>query len=185
MFDLGATGCSAGRPACRPSAPYRLCRWRRRRDGRGPDPWRASPSARARNLALPVPTVRVAAASCRRSAPPPLRQAVAVACGWPRPGSEADRIAGRAGDRGLRPVVAPYAASVAAALSAGGSPGRRVAALADAVGGKPAACRRPSGPGPPRSRHALPGDELQDVPVHHVGLLDVEEVPGPVHHHHL
>jgi A/G-specific adenine glycosylase len=45
MFDLGATVCTAARPACDRCPLRPQCRWRR--DGLSdPDPWRASPSVR-------------------------------------------------------------------------------------------------------------------------------------------
>jgi A/G-specific adenine glycosylase len=45
MFDIGATVCTAGRPACGVCPLRPQCRWRRRGLS-DPDPWRASPSVR-------------------------------------------------------------------------------------------------------------------------------------------
>jgi len=45
MFDLGATVCTAARPACDACPLRSQCRWRRRGLS-APDPWRISPSVR-------------------------------------------------------------------------------------------------------------------------------------------
>ncbi|HXY27349.1 MAG TPA: A/G-specific adenine glycosylase, partial [Acidimicrobiales bacterium] len=45
MFDLGATVCTAARPACAQCPLRRQCAWRRAGAG-ADDPWRSSPTAR-------------------------------------------------------------------------------------------------------------------------------------------
>jgi A/G-specific adenine glycosylase len=93
MFDLGATVCTAARPACGGCPLRRQCRWRRAGLA-GPDPWRASPSVR------PQPRFAGSDRQGRGRLLTVLRHgpigadAVAIACGWPEDGARADRIAG-------------------------------------------------------------------------------------------
>jgi A/G-specific adenine glycosylase len=91
MFDLGATVCTAARPACA-RCPLRLqCRWRREGDA-DRDPWRASPSVRAQapfvgsdrqGRGRLVHALRQGDVS---------RAMLASACGWPDDPARADRI---------------------------------------------------------------------------------------------
>jgi A/G-specific adenine glycosylase len=91
MFDLGATVCTAARPACDRCPLRRQCRWRRRGQP-GADPWRASPSARPQTpfagsdrqgRGRLVHALRQGAVS---------RSALASACGWPDDATRAERI---------------------------------------------------------------------------------------------
>jgi A/G-specific adenine glycosylase len=91
MFDMGATVCTATRPACE-RCPLRLqCRWRREGDGER-DPWRASPSVRSQapfvgsdrqGRGRLVHALRQGAVS---------QALLASACGWPDDPARADRI---------------------------------------------------------------------------------------------
>ncbi len=92
MFDLGATVCTAARPACGLCPLRHQCRWRRRGLA-DPDPWRASPSVRPQSKfagsdrqgrgrlldALRQGGVR--------------REMLPAACGWSDDPSRAERIA--------------------------------------------------------------------------------------------
>jgi A/G-specific adenine glycosylase len=91
MFDLGATVCTAGRPACVVCPLYRQCRWRRGGYAT-PDPWRASPSVRPQaafagsdrqGRGRLIHALRAGGVS---------RKALAAACGWPDDEARADRI---------------------------------------------------------------------------------------------
>jgi A/G-specific adenine glycosylase len=91
MFDLGATVCTASRPACGVCPLRSQCRWKR--DGLSlPDPWRASPSAR------PQSTFAGSDRQGRGRLIAALRQGpvsperLAIACGWPDDGHRAERI---------------------------------------------------------------------------------------------
>jgi A/G-specific adenine glycosylase len=91
MFDLGATVCTASRPACGVCPLRYQCRWKR--DGlSGPDPWRASPSARPQSAFAGSDRQgrgRLIAA-LRRG--PVSRDGLASACGWPDDRQRAERI---------------------------------------------------------------------------------------------
>jgi A/G-specific adenine glycosylase len=98
MFDLGATVCTAARPACTRCPLRRQCVWRRLG---GDDPWRASPAARRQSTfagsdrqgrgrlleALRLGVVRA--------------PAIADACGWPDDAARADRIAAELVEEGF------------------------------------------------------------------------------------
>jgi A/G-specific adenine glycosylase len=91
MFDVGATVCTAARPACDRCPLRRQCRWRLR--GRpDADPWRASPTARPQSpfagsdrqgRGRLIHALRQGAVE---------RPALAAACGWPDDATRADRI---------------------------------------------------------------------------------------------
>jgi A/G-specific adenine glycosylase len=91
MFDLGATVCTAARPACGLCPLRRQCQWRRAGLPE-PDPWRASPSVR--------PQARFAGSdrqgrgrlvhALRQGEVP--REMLASACGWPGDRGRAERI---------------------------------------------------------------------------------------------
>jgi A/G-specific adenine glycosylase len=89
MFDLGATVCTAARPACARCPLSRQCAWRRH----DADPWRASPSAR------PQSTFEGSDRQGRGRLLHALRQgavrhgALAAACGWPENPDRAERVA--------------------------------------------------------------------------------------------
>jgi A/G-specific adenine glycosylase len=89
MFDLGATVCTAARPACGRCPLSRQCAWRRQ----GADPWRASPTAR------PQSTFEGSGRQGRGRLLHALRQgavrqgALAAACGWPEDPDRAERVA--------------------------------------------------------------------------------------------
>jgi A/G-specific adenine glycosylase len=92
MFDVGATVCTATRPACNVCPLRHQCRWKR--EGLvPPDPWRASPSVR------PQSAFAGSDRQGRGRLIHALRQggvageAVALACGWPDDGERAARIA--------------------------------------------------------------------------------------------
>jgi A/G-specific adenine glycosylase len=90
MFDLGATVCTP-RPTCAECPLSRLCRWRRA-GMRGPDPWRASPSARPQSrFAGSDRQGRGRLVQALRVGPLPAPE-VAAACGWPDDRERADRI---------------------------------------------------------------------------------------------
>jgi A/G-specific adenine glycosylase len=92
MFDLGATVCTAARPACGRCPLARQCAWRRH-GAAAPDPWRASASARPQSTF----------AGSERQGRGRLLQAlrggdvarrdVAAACGWPNERARAWRVA--------------------------------------------------------------------------------------------
>jgi A/G-specific adenine glycosylase len=91
MFDLGATVCTAARPACGRCPLRHMCRWTR--GGRSaPDPWRASPSVR------PQAPFAGSDRQGRGSLIAALRLGdvapamVATACGWPDDEARAQRI---------------------------------------------------------------------------------------------
>ncbi len=92
MFDLGATVCTATRPACG-DCPLRLqCRWQRRGLA-GPDPWRASPSARPQSpFAGSDREGRGRLVDALRQGGVP-RQMLPAACGWADDRARAERIA--------------------------------------------------------------------------------------------
>jgi len=94
MFDLGATVCTAARPACAQCPLRRQCAWRRS-NGNGDvvDPWRLSPTARQQSTF---------AGSDRQGRGRLLdglrrggvrRSALAAACGWPGDPERAERVA--------------------------------------------------------------------------------------------
>jgi len=91
MFDLGATVCTAARPACARCPLRQQCRWKRS-GSTVPDPWRASPSAR------PQARFDGSDRQGRGRLVDALRRAdisldmVATACGWPDDPSRAERI---------------------------------------------------------------------------------------------
>jgi A/G-specific adenine glycosylase len=91
MFDLGATMCTATRPACEHCPLRQQCRWKRR-DLSDPDPWRASPSVRPQSTFAGsdrqgrgrlVHALRQGAVPADRLGP---------ACGWPDDRERAERI---------------------------------------------------------------------------------------------
>jgi A/G-specific adenine glycosylase len=91
MFDVGATVCTAARPACDRCPLRRQCRWRLRGQP-DVDPWRASPSARPQTAFAGsdrqgrgrlINALRHGAVS---------RSALASACGWPDDATRAERI---------------------------------------------------------------------------------------------
>jgi len=91
MFDLGATVCTAARPACGRCPLRQQCRWKR--SGlTDPDPWRASPSVRPQapfagsdrqGRGRLVHALRHDAVT---------RDTLASACGWPDDPARAERI---------------------------------------------------------------------------------------------
>jgi A/G-specific adenine glycosylase len=106
MFDLGATVCTAARPACRDCPLRRQCAWRRvdgadvsagpaagPSAGRAADPWRASPGTRPQG----------AFAGSQRQGRGRLldalrhgdvrAEALGEACGWPEDPARAQRVA--------------------------------------------------------------------------------------------
>jgi A/G-specific adenine glycosylase len=92
MFDLGATVCTAGGPACSRCPLSRLCRWHQA-GATAPDPWRASPSVR------PQSTFAGSDRQGRGRLLDALRsgalagEAIPAACGWPTDAERAARIA--------------------------------------------------------------------------------------------
>jgi A/G-specific adenine glycosylase len=93
MFDLGATVCTATRPACALCPLRDQCRWRLRGLPE-PDPWRVSPSVRPQSQFAGsdrqgrgrlVHALRQGGVS---------RQMLPAACGWSGDPSRAERIAG-------------------------------------------------------------------------------------------
>jgi len=91
MFDLGATVCTAARPACGLCPMRQLCRWREAGLSE-PDPWRASPSVRPQapfdgsdrqGRGRLVRALGQGAVS---------RAKLASACGWPDDQARAERI---------------------------------------------------------------------------------------------
>lgn len=93
MFDLGATVCTATRPACGRCPLRRQCRWRRAGLA-DPDPWRASPSVRPQSrFAGSDRQGRGRLLNVLRHGPIGA-DAVAIACGWPDDRDRAERIAG-------------------------------------------------------------------------------------------
>jgi A/G-specific adenine glycosylase len=92
MFDVGATVCTASKPACGVCPLRHQCRWKRAGLSE-PDPWRASPSVR--------PQSRFAGSdrqgrgrlvdALRQGTVAPDR--LAEACGWPDDQARAERIA--------------------------------------------------------------------------------------------
>jgi A/G-specific adenine glycosylase len=100
MFDLGATVCTATRPACADCPLRRLCAWRRQ-DPSSPDPWRASPQTRRQSTF---------AGSDRQGRGRLLdalrggtltRHALPAACGWPDDRARAERVAQDLVDEGF------------------------------------------------------------------------------------
>jgi A/G-specific adenine glycosylase len=92
MFDLGATVCTASRPACGTCPLRHQCRWKRR-GLTDPDPWRSSPSARPQSRFAGsdregrgrlVHALRFGGVS---------REALPAACGWAGDRPRAERIA--------------------------------------------------------------------------------------------
>jgi A/G-specific adenine glycosylase len=93
MFDVGATVCTGSRPDCARCPLRRQCRWRQR-GLTGPDPWRASPSARSQSPFAGSDRQgrgRLLGALGRAAVAP---GALAAACGWPDDRARAERIAG-------------------------------------------------------------------------------------------
>jgi A/G-specific adenine glycosylase len=91
MFDLGATVCTAARPACERCPLRRQCRWRL--SGLADrDPWRASPSVRAQPPFAGSDRQgrgRLVHALRQGAVAPPM---LASACGWPDDPARAERI---------------------------------------------------------------------------------------------
>jgi len=92
VFDLGATVCTAARPACARCPLRRLCAWRRA-GGNAGDPWRLSPTARPQGRFAGsdrqgrgrlLEALRLGAVS---------RAALPAACGWPGDPRRARRVA--------------------------------------------------------------------------------------------
>jgi A/G-specific adenine glycosylase len=91
MFDLGATVCTATRPACGECPLRHQCRWRRQGFA-APDPWRASPSVRPQStFAGSDRQGRGRLIQALRQGAVP-RAMVATACGWPDDGPRVERI---------------------------------------------------------------------------------------------
>jgi A/G-specific adenine glycosylase len=90
MFDLGATVCTAARPACTRCPLSRQCAWRRLG---GDDPWRASPAARRQS------TFAGSDRQGRGRLLEALRRGgvrgrtLGTACGWPEDPARAARVA--------------------------------------------------------------------------------------------
>jgi A/G-specific adenine glycosylase len=93
MFDLGASVCTAGSPACASCPLSRLCRWHRA-GVPAPDPWRASPSVRPQSVFAGsdrqgrgrlLDALRSGALAA---------EAIPAACGWPTDAERAARITG-------------------------------------------------------------------------------------------
>jgi A/G-specific adenine glycosylase len=91
MFDLGATVCTATRPACG-LCPLRLqCRWKR--DGlAGPDPWRASPSVRPQSAFAGSDRQGRGRLVAALRLGPVSKEGLASTCGWPDDRERAERI---------------------------------------------------------------------------------------------
>jgi A/G-specific adenine glycosylase len=98
MFDLGATVCTAARPACAHCPLRRQCAWKRRTHVGGEsdvvdDPWRLSPTARPQSAFAGSDRQgrgRLLDALRRGGV---RRSALAGACGWPGDPGRAEEIA--------------------------------------------------------------------------------------------
>jgi A/G-specific adenine glycosylase len=95
MFDLGATVCTAARPACVQCPLRRQCAWRRQdASAPGADPWRSSPTARPQSAFAGSDRQgrgRLLEALRSRDV---RRSRLADACGWPGDPARAERVAG-------------------------------------------------------------------------------------------
>jgi A/G-specific adenine glycosylase len=92
MFDLGATVCTAARPACTRCPLRRQCAWRRQDAGTA-DPWRSSPTARPQSTFAGSDRQgrgRLLDALRRGGV---RRSGLAAASGWPADPPRAERVA--------------------------------------------------------------------------------------------
>ncbi len=92
MFDLGATVCTAARPACTRCPLRRQCAWRRG-GSESADPWRLSPTARPQSTFAGSDRQgrgRLLDALRRGGV---RRSSLAGACGWPEDPARAERVA--------------------------------------------------------------------------------------------
>jgi len=100
MFDLGATVCTAARPACAQCPLRRQCAWRRAGAG-ADDPWRSSPTARPQSPFAGSDRQgrgRLLGALRRGEV---ARAGLGAACGWPEDPARARRVAAALVDEGF------------------------------------------------------------------------------------
>jgi A/G-specific adenine glycosylase len=93
LFDLGATVCTAGAPACTRCPLNRLCRWRTAGPGE-PDPWRASPSVRPQSAFAGSDRQGRGRLLDALRVGPLTEDVLPAACGWPDDTERAARISG-------------------------------------------------------------------------------------------